>query len=92
MQAVWETVYVEEGGNLAMKRLVYLAAAALVALLILVPTAVAQVESTISIEQEATQPLPASGGVGIGNPSVLLSAGALLLGSGILGYAVLRRR
>ena len=39
-----------------------------------------------------TAPLPASGGAGIGSPSVLLPAVALLLGSGVLAYAVLRRR
>ncbi len=39
-----------------------------------------------------TAPLPSSGGVGIGSPSVLLPTVALLLGSGVLAYAVLRRR
>ena len=38
---------------------------------------------------EKTQPLPKSGGAAIG--SVLLPAAALLLGSGVLAYAVLRR-
>jgi hypothetical protein len=42
--------------------------------------------------KETTSPLPSSGGIGIGSPSVLLPAAALLLGGGILGYAVLRRR
>ena len=42
--------------------------------------------------KETTSPLPSSGGIGIGSPSVVLSAAALLLGGGILGYAVLRRR
>jgi hypothetical protein len=41
---------------------------------------------------EGTQPLPASGGVGVGSASVLLPAAALLVGAGILGVAVLRRR
>ena len=74
-----------------MKKLVLLATAALVALMILVPTAMAQ----------DTQPLPASGGQtaeplptsgGVTAPSVLLPAAALLLGTGVVAYAVLRRR
>ncbi|MCA1727865.1 MAG: hypothetical protein LC751_00180 [Actinobacteria bacterium] len=78
-----------------MKRLVYLATAALVAMMILVPTAMAQ-EQTMMMEEtmmtETTQPLPKSGGPVIGGPSVLLPAAALLLGSGVLAFAVLRRR
>ena len=78
-----------------MKRVIYLATAALVAMLILVPVAMAQ-EQTMMMEEtmmmETTQPLPASGGMGISSTSVLLPAAALLLGSGVLGYAVLRRR
>jgi hypothetical protein len=84
------------------KRLVYLLVATLVAMLILVPTAMAQTtvqeERTVSggmmertVEMESTQPLPKSGGVPVG-PSVLLPGAALLLGVGVLGYAVLRRR
>ena len=78
-----------------MKRIVYLAAAALVALLILVPTAMAQdtkmmkVEETVMMEK-TMEPLPKSGGPVVG--SVLLPAAALLVGSGILAYAILRRR
>jgi hypothetical protein len=72
------------------KRVLYLVTAALVAMMILVPAAMAQQESTIMIEQETTQPLPKSGGVPVG--SVLLPAAALLLGGGVLGYAVLRQR
>ena len=73
-----------------MKRLLYLAVAALVAMLILVPTALAQ-EMTAEVKQEVTveKDLPASGGVGPG--PLVLPAGALLLGAGVLGYAVLRR-
>jgi len=76
------------------KRVLYLAMAALVAMLILVPTAMAQQEMTVEkqVQMEGTQPLPASGGVGIGSASVLLPAAALLVGAGILGVAVLRRR
>ena len=74
-----------------MKRLLYLATAALVAMLILVPAAVAQeMESTTEMMMETTQPLPKSGGVPVG--SILLPAAALLVGGGVLGYAVLRRR
>jgi hypothetical protein len=73
------------------KRIVYLVTAALVAMLILVPAAMAQdVETTTNIMQETTQPLPKSGGVPVG--SLLLPAAALLVGGGVLGYAILRRR
>jgi len=77
------------------KRLVYLATAALLALMILVPTAMAQEKTTVIEEtmmMESTQPLPASGGPVLGSPSILLPAAALLLGSGVLTFAVLRRR
>jgi hypothetical protein len=75
------------------KRLVYLLTAALVALLILVPTAMAQeMEMTMQKEMEYTAPLPKSGGVAFGSPSLLLPAAALLLGGAVLGYSVLRRR
>jgi hypothetical protein len=77
------------------KRVIYLATAALVAMLILVPVAMAQ-EQTMMMEEtmmkETTQPLPKSGGPEIGSTSVLLPATALLLGSGVLAFAVLRRR
>jgi hypothetical protein len=73
------------------KRLLYLAMVALVAMLILVPTAVAQ-DVTMEKEMEMTveKDLPKSGGVAPG--SLALPAAALLLGGGVLGYAVLRRR
>jgi hypothetical protein len=76
------------------KKLLYLTTVALVAMLILVPTAMAQTEVTIEeeVKMEATQPLPASGGPVIGAASVVLPAAALLLGTGIVGYAILRRR
>ena len=78
-----------------MKRVFYLLTAALVAMLILVPAAMAQeMEAEVKTEEtmmmETTQPLPKSGGVPVG--SVLLPAGALLLGGGVLAVAVLRRR
>jgi hypothetical protein len=74
------------------KKTVYLFVVALVAMMILVPTAMAQQETTIQIEQEKTQPLPKSGGVELGASTVLVPAAALLLGAGVLGYATLRRR
>ncbi|MDQ4043123.1 MAG: hypothetical protein M3118_04825 [Actinomycetota bacterium] len=74
-----------------MKRVVYLAVAALVAMLILVPTAMAQ-EQTIMVEETMMmeKDLPKSGGPAVG--SLALPAAALLVGSGVLAFAVLRRR
>jgi hypothetical protein len=81
------------------KRLLYLTTVALVALLLFVPTVMAQemeaevkVEETRVVEQkvEGYAPLPPSGGPAAS--SVLLPAAALLVGSGILAYAILRRR
>jgi hypothetical protein len=77
------------------KRLIYLALVALVAMLILVPTAMAQEQTTMveqTVRMEGTAPLPPSGGPSIGLGAVALPAAALLLGAGVLGYAVLRRR
>ncbi len=93
-----------------MKKLLLLATAALVAMLILVPPALAQ-EMTVTQESTVvgeplpasggqTQPLPASGGQtqplpasgGLTASSVLLPAAALLLGSGVVAYALVRRR
>jgi hypothetical protein len=79
------------------KRTIYLATAALVALLILAPTVMAQQTTggtTTKMERtmESTQPLPKSGGPGFGSASIMLPAAALLLGSGILASAILRRR
>ncbi len=79
-----------------MKRVVYLFVVALVAMMILVPTAMAQ-DTIIQKEEKMTtiidkgkDDLPKSGGPAVS--SVLLPAGALLLGSGVVAYAVLRRR
>ena len=80
-----------------MKKLVYLATAAIVAMLILVPSAFAAqgtavIEQTVEMEQTILQP---TGGpsIGGGGPAVILpAAAALLLGSGVLAYAVFRRR
>jgi hypothetical protein len=78
------------------KRVLYLAVAALVAMLILVPTAMAQQQKEMTAEvkqkMESTGPLPPSGGPSIGVGAVALPAAALLIGAGVLGYAVLRRR
>ncbi len=77
-----------------MKRIVLLATAALVAMMILVPSALAQEATEPGVmEVEATvpvEPLPPSGG--FASPSVILPAAALLLGAGALTYAVVRRR
>jgi hypothetical protein len=82
-----------EGGTVV-KKLLLLATAALVAMLILVPTAMAQEEtlpqSGGQTAEQTAEPLPQSGGVV--TPSVLLPAAALLVGSGIVGYALVRRR
>jgi hypothetical protein len=74
------------------KKLLYLVATALVAMMILVPSAFAQgtVEQMTKTETTVLQP---TGGGPVGGPAVVLpAAAALLLGSGVLAYAVLRRR
>ncbi len=73
-----------------MKRIVLLVTAALVAMMILVPTAMAQETTSESLPSTGgqAQPLPSTGG-----PSVILPiAAALLLSSGVVTYAVLRCR
>jgi hypothetical protein len=52
----------------------------------------AQPKTETTVAKETTGPLPKSGGIGIGTPSMVLPAVALLMSGGILGYAVLRRR
>ena len=54
--------------------------------------AAAQPKMEGTVMKETTSPLPKSGGIGIGGPSLLLTAIALLMGGGILGYAIVRRR
>ncbi len=66
-----------------MKRVIFLTMMALLVMLVLAPVALAQ-ETTVMGTQP---PLPGSGG-----PAILLPAAALLLGSGVLTYAILRRR
>ena len=115
--------------EILLKRMIYLATGVLVAMLILVPSALAQdavpagdddpyvPEQNVTVVDEGTleqiagtpepgeptqppvpdvaaQSLPPSGGPGMGALSVILPASALLLlaGSGVLTYAVLRRR
>jgi hypothetical protein len=68
-----------------MKRAIFLATAALLLMLVFAPVALAQ--DTVMQETTPGVPLPPSGG-----PAILLPAAALLVGSGILTYAVLRRR
>jgi hypothetical protein len=67
-----------------MKRAIFLTMVALLAMLVFAPVALAQ--GTTAMEATGA-PLPGSGG-----PSILLPAAALLLGSGVLTYAILRRR
>ena len=78
-----------------MKRLAILVVAAILAMMVFAPAGLAQ-EDTVLMEeteertiiaQDTNGPLPQSGG-----PAVLLPAAALLLGSGVLAFAVLRRR
>jgi hypothetical protein len=67
-----------------MKRAILLTTVALLAMLVFAPVVLAQ--GTTAMETTGA-PLPGSGG-----PSILLPAAALLLGSGVLTYAILRRR
>jgi hypothetical protein len=70
-----------------MKRIIFLATVvALVAMLALAPMAMAQ-DTMASPTGSPSAKVPPSGG-----PAILLPAAALLLGSGILTYAILRRR
>ena len=74
-----------------MKKAVVLATVALLAMLILAPMALAQGTTFIdfvTVVGGSTAPkVPPSGG-----PAILLPAAALLFGSGILTYPILRRR
>jgi len=82
-----------EGG--LVKRAIFLAVAALLAMLILVPMAMAQ--GTTIFDFATTMctrcdGIPAPKTPPSGGPAILLPAASLLLGSGILTYAILRRR
>jgi len=74
-----------------MKRAILLATAALLAMLILAPMALAQgttiFDFATNVGGSPAPNIPPSGG-----PTILLPAASLLLGSGILTYAILRRR
>jgi hypothetical protein len=90
------------------KRLVYVAMAALLGMLVLAPGALAQdavpagdddpylpEQNVVEVEHEelariAGQPLPKTGGPELG-AALVPAAALLLLGSGVLGYVVLRR-
>ena len=77
-----------------MKRVVYLSVVALVALMVLAPSAMAQ-ETVVkkaerTIVEKKEEDLPKSGGPAVS--SLLMPAAALVVGSGVLAYAVLRRR
>ena len=76
------------------KKLLCLAAASLVAMLILVPSAFAQEMTTeATTEVTATAPLPPTGGPAVGGPALVLpTAAALLFGTGVLTYGLVRRR
>jgi hypothetical protein len=73
------------------KRLLYLVGAAVVAMLILVPGAFAQGTMEQTMHMETTVLQPTGGGAVAGPALVLPAAAALLLGAGILTYAVVRR-
>ena len=79
-----------------MKRAVFLATTTLLlAMLILAPMALAQGTTFFDSASPTAPSSSCSGCTGLGSsggPAVLLPAAALLLGSGILTYAILRRR
>jgi hypothetical protein len=70
-----------------MKRALFLASVCLLVMLIFAPVALAQTPTPTA----GTAPLPPTGSALTGS-TILLPAAALLLGSGILTYAILRRR
>ncbi len=72
-----------------MKRAIILATAALLIMLILAPVALAQETTPMGEETPAVGGRLAPTG---GGPAILLPAAALLLGSGVMTYAILRRR
>jgi hypothetical protein len=75
-----------------MKRTIFLATAALLAMLVLMPMALAQDTTMMGTMMETTSGMESGGIPESGGPAILLPAAALLLGSGILTYAILRRR
>jgi hypothetical protein len=82
-----------------MKRAIFLATAALLVMLVLAPVALAQDTTMMETTMAGAAQGGATGGTTVdgplapsGGPAILLPAAALLLGSGILTYAILRRR
>jgi len=73
------------------KRVIYLVAVALLAVMLLAPTAMAQETAAETTGVGTGQP-PGESLVDSGGVSIVLPAAALLLGSGVLAYAVVRRR
>jgi hypothetical protein len=83
-----------EGGN-GLKKLIYLMIVALVVMVVFLPSGFAQTKQgkmEKTVKMESTQPLPSSGGISLSDPALLVPAAAMLLGVGVLGYGVLRRR
>jgi hypothetical protein len=76
-----------------MKRAIFLATAALLIMLVLASVALAQETTPMAMETTPMETTPMEGPLGpTGGPAILLPAAALLLGSGVLTYAILRRR
>jgi hypothetical protein len=75
-----------------MKRAIFLATAALLVMLILAPVALAQETTPMGGETTPAAETTPGGLAPSGGPAILLPAAALLLGSGVLTYAILRRR
>jgi sterol desaturase/sphingolipid hydroxylase (fatty acid hydroxylase superfamily) len=85
VQAAWRQRKQKEDW---MKKVIFLATVAFLAMLVLAPVAMAQSSTMMMSAAGSSAPsVPSSGG-----PAILLPAAALLLGSGILTYAILRRR
>jgi hypothetical protein len=85
VQAAWRQRKQKEDW---MKKVIFLATVAFLAMLVLAPVAMAQGTTMMMSAAGTSAPsVPSSGG-----PAILLPAAALLLGSGILTYAILRRR
>ena len=75
-----------------MKKIIFLATAALLAMLVLMPMALAQDTTMMTVMEGSMAGSPSPGIPESGGPAILLPAAALLIGSGILTYAILRRR
>jgi hypothetical protein len=83
-----------------MKRAIFLATAALLVMLVLAPVAMAQETTPMGPMEQTpmeqtpmeTTPMEETPLGPTGGPAILLPAAALLLGSGVLTYAIVRRR